>query len=262
VVLVTAVAGFGYEVALLGRRSWRRFYRVPANFLGIVLFPLIQLFVFSQLYQGITALPGFGGGGSYLAYLAPGQIVFAAFFATAWSGTNLVVDINTGYLDKLRATPVHRFAILAGELIPLFLESALMAGCILVLAVLMGAPLVTGVPGLVLILFLSGSLGVAWAGTSYVPALLTKSEQATGTLSILAFPIAFMSTAFVPRLLMPEWIQVLNDWNPLTYVIEAIRPLMITGYDWPAFGRALVAVGLLGVVLHSVSMWAFRRLTD
>ena len=70
------------------------------------------------------------------------------------------------------------------------------------------------------ILILSGAFGVAWSGVSFVPALLTKNEQATGTLSLLLFPIAFMSTAFVPTALMPEWLQTVNQWNPISYVIE------------------------------------------
>ena len=60
---------------------------------------------------------------------------------------------------------------------------------------------------------------------------------------------------------MPDWIRVINDWNPLTYVIEAMRTLMTTGYDWPAIGRAILALGILGAILHTASFWAFRRLT-
>jgi ABC-2 type transport system permease protein len=255
------MTAFAYETYHIGRRSLRRFYRVPAGVASTILFPLIQLFVFSQLYKDITSLPGFGGGTSYLAYLAPGQIVFTAFFATSWSGTNILVDHHSGYLDKLRVTPIHRMAILAGELVPLFVGAGLMAGSILVLSVLMGASVATGVVGALLIVVLAGLLGVAWAGTSYLPALLTKSEQATSTLAILAFPLAFMSTAFVPASLMPDWIRVVNDWNPLTYVIEAIRALMVTGFDWGAIGRALAALAILGAVLHGASFWAFRRLT-
>ena len=94
-----------------------------------------------------------------------------------------------------------------------------------------------------------------------VPALLTKSEQATGTLSLVFFPIAFMSTAFVPPALMPGWLQTVNSWNPITFLIEAIRPLMVSGYDWAAIGKALIAIAVLGLVLQSATLWAFRRLT-
>ncbi len=256
---------FAAQTWYLGLRAWRRFYRVPANPLSVVLYPLIQLFVFSQLFKDIVQLPGFAasgnGGGSYLAYLAPGQIAFTVFFAVSWSGSSLLYDYRNGMLDKLRATPVGRYAILAGELVPLFLECMIMAGAILVLSLLLGARIETGIPGAIGILLLSGAFGVAWAGTSFVPALLTKNEQATGTLSILFFPVAFMSTAFVPVALMPDWLKLVNDWNPITFVIEAMRALMTVGFEWDVIGRAIVAIVILGLVLHSVTLWAFRRLT-
>lgn len=258
---MTAPAWLGHDAFHLGRRSLRRFYRVPANPVSIVLYPLIQLIVFSQLYQDITQLPGFGGG-SYLAYLAPGQIAFAVFFAVSWSGSNLLYDYRNGYLDKLRIAPISRYAILAGEFVPLFVECVVMAGAILVASVLLGAPIASGLPGAIGLMLLGGAFGVAWSGTSFVPALLTRNEQATGTLSILFFPIAFMSTAFVPTTLMPEWLQVVNAWNPISHVIEAMRSLMTVGVEPGVIGRALASIALLGLVLHSVTLWAFRRLTD
>ena len=256
------MTAFTAETYFLGRRALRRFYRVPANPIGVVLFPLIQLIVFSQLYRDIVTLPGFGpSGGSYLSYLAPGQVAFAAFFATSWSGGNLVVDWRTGYLDKLRATPIARYAILAGELVPLFLEAAVMAAVILAASVLLGARVATGIPGALAIMVLAGGLGLAWSGTSFLPALLTRSEQATGTLSLLFFPVAFMSTAFVPTALMPDWLRVLNEWNPISHVIEAMRALMISGWDWPVIGRAVASLAILGAALQLATLWAFRRLT-
>ena len=119
---MSAMTGFAWETRWLGLRTLRRFYRVPANTFSIILFPLIQLFVFSQMYKDIVQLPGFGGQSSYLAYLAPGQIVFTVFFATAWSGSSLLFDYRNGMLDKLRVTPISRYSILAGELVPLFAE--------------------------------------------------------------------------------------------------------------------------------------------
>ena len=116
-----------------------QFLRVPANLISILFFPLIQLLVFSQLYQDIVQLPGFGGQTSYLAYLAPGQVAFTAFMAVAWSGYGLLVEYRSGYLDKLRASPISRWSILAGEMVPLFFQAAAMAGILLVVSLLLGA---------------------------------------------------------------------------------------------------------------------------
>jgi ABC-2 type transport system permease protein len=253
---MTAIA---YETYYLGLRTTRRFLRVPANIFSIIFFPLIQLFVFSQLYEDIVQLPGFGNQTSYLAYLAPGQVAFTAFMAVAWSGFGLLVEYRSGYTDKLRVSPIHRWSILASEMVPLFFQAAIMAGVILIISVLLGATIVTGVGGFLLIITLAGLFGLALAGASFIPALLTKSEQATSTFSLLLFPLMFASTAFVPEELMPDWMQVVNAWNPITYVIEAIRSLMVTGYDWNAIGAALVSILIVGVILQLATLWAFNR---
>ena len=253
---------FARETWYLGLRTLRRFLRVPANPISTVIFPLIQLVGFSQLFRDIIQLPGFAGQTSYLAYLAPGQIAFTVFLAVSWSCSNLLYDYRNGYLDKLRAAPIRRYSILAGELVPLGLQCAAMAGVILLVSVALGASVATGFVGAVLILVLCAAFGVAWSGTSFLPALLTKNEQATGTLSILFFPLAFMSTAFVPVRLMPDWLQALNAVNPISYVIEAARALMTTGYDWGAIGAAMVAIVVVGVVLQGATLLAFRRLTN
>jgi len=249
-----------YETYHLGMRTTRRFVRVPANYISIIFFPLIQLLIFSQLYQEIVRLPGFGGQTSYLAYLAPGQVVFAAFMAVAWSGFGLLVEFRTGYLDKLRALPTRRWSILAAEMVPLFFQAAAMSGILLVIALLLGATIVTGIPGFLLILALAGYFGLCLAGVSFVPALLTKSEQATSTFSLLMFPVVFMSTAFVPAELMPDWMRVVNDWNPISFMIEAIRGIMTTGYDWELIARTVIALGVIGVILQAATLWAFSRL--
>jgi ABC-2 type transport system permease protein len=254
-----ALSAFAYETYHLGLRTSRRFLRVPANWISIIFFPLIQLVVFSQLYKDIVALPAFGGE-SYLAYLAPGQIVFAAFMAVGWASYGLLVEYRNGYLDKLRASPIGRWSILAGEMFPLFFQAAAMAGVLLLVSLLLGASLVTGIGGFLLILLLSGVFGIAFAGVSFIPALLTKSEQATSAISLLMFPLIFISTAFVPRELMPGWMQVVNDWNPISYQIEAIRSLMVVGYDWSAIGSALLAMAIAGVILQTATILAFGRL--
>lgn len=253
---MTAIA---YETYHLGLRTTRRFLRVPANVFSILFFPLIQLLVFSQLYEDIVQLPGFGGQTSYLAYLAPGQIAFTAFMAVAWSGFGLLVEIRGGYTDKLRVSPIHRWSILASEMVPLFFQAAAMAAIILVICVVLGTTIVTGIPGALLILALAGLFGLALSGASFIPALLTKSEQATSTFSLLLFPLMFASTAFVPEEMMPDWMQVVNQWNPISYVIEAIRALMVTGYDWNAIGAAFGSMALVGVVLQAATLWAFNR---
>jgi ABC-2 type transport system permease protein len=252
---MTAIA---YESYYLGARTIRRFVRVPANF-SFIVFPLILLLVFGQLFEAIIQLPGFGRESSYLAYLAPGQIALTAFLAVAWSAYGLMIEYRTGYVDKLRASPIRHWSILVAEMAPLFFQAALMSGIVLGISVVLGAGIATGFSGALVIVALSGLFGVAIAGASFFPALLTRTEQAT-SLSILLFPLIFGSTAFMPQALMPAWLQVVNDWNPITHLVEAIRALMVTGFDWALIGRALLSIAIVGAALQAATLWAFARL--
>jgi ABC-2 type transport system permease protein len=254
------MSAIAYETWYLGIRTTRRFIRVPANVISIIFFPLIQLLLFSQLFQSIVQLPGFGSEASYLSYLAPGQVVFAAFLAVSWSGFGLLVEYRAGYLDKLRAMPTQRWSILAAEMVPVFFQAALMAGIILVVSVVLGASIATGIPGFLLILLLSGLFGLCLAGVSFIPALVTKSEQATGTFSLILFPVIFISTAFVPVDLMPDWMQTVNQFNPISDLIEAIRAIMTVGFDWALIGEALLGMLVIGLILQLGTIWAFARL--
>ena len=253
------MTAFAAETFWLGRRSLRRFLRVPSNTASIIIYPLIQLLLFSQLFADIVRLPGFGETTSYLAYLVPGQVAFTVLIATSWAASGLLLDLHTGFLDKLRVAPVRRGAILAGELAPLAFESGAMGGVVLLVAWLLGAGIATGIPGALAIIALGGLFGFAWAGISFASALLTKSDQAAGTISMLFFPLAFTSTAFVPTAMMPGWLKVVNALNPVSYVIEAMRSVTL-GWDWGTIGAGLLAIVVLSAVTHVPAALAFRRL--
>jgi ABC-2 type transport system permease protein len=145
-------------------------------------------------------------------------------------------------------------------MVPVFFQAALMGGIILGISVLLGASVVTGIPGILLILLLTGLFGLSLVGLSFIPALVTKSEQATSTFSLLLFPVIFISTAFVPVEVMPGWMQTVNEFNPISDVIEAIRAIMNVGYDWALIGQALVGMLVVGVFLQLGTLWAFARL--
>lgn len=255
------MTAFVIETAWLGRRSLRRFLRVPSNAVSVIVYPLIQLLLFSQLFADIVRLPGFAGTTSYLAYLVPGQVAFTVLIATSWAGSGLLLDLHTGFLDKLRVAPVHRGAILAGELAPIAFEAAAMGGVVLLVAWLLGAGVGTGIPGALAIIAIGGLFGFAWAGISFAAALLTRSDQAAGTISMLFFPLAFTSTAFVPVAMMPAWLRVVNAWNPVSYVIEAMRSVAV-GWEWGTLGAGLLAIVLLAAVTHIPAAFAFRRLAS
>src|SRR2546427_748914 len=117
----------------------------------------------------------------------------------------------------------------------------------------------TGFVGFVLIMLLASSFGVAFSGLSNTVALRTKNTEATMMVSFsLTFPLLFLSTALLPKGSLPPWIQTFSTVNPVSYMADAARALILTGYDWTALGNAFLAILAFGVVLNGLAIMAFR----
>ena len=193
---MTALA---YETYHLGLRTTRRFIRVPANVISILFFPIIQLLVFSQLYEDIVQLPGFGGDVSYLAYRPRGRSRSPP--SSRWRGPDWAADGAPQRLHRQAASRPPSLVILASEMVPLFFQAAAMGGIILISASSLARHRDRAFP--VPCSFSPWLASSAWPSrASFIPALITKSEQATSTFSLLLFPLMFASTAFVPEELM------------------------------------------------------------
>ena len=167
----------------------RRFLRVPANWISIIFFPLIQLLVFSQLYQDIVQLPGFGGSRATWPTWRRGRWPSPPSWRWPGRATGMLVEYRNGYLDKLRASPIGRWSILAGEMVPLFVAGGGHGRGPAAREPAAGRHprdrrrRLPAHPGP-----LRRSSAIAFAGVSFIPALLTKSEQATSALSLLHVP--------------------------------------------------------------------------
>jgi ABC-2 type transport system permease protein len=120
-------------------------------------------------------------------------------------------------------------------------------------------PFATGLPGALIVVVIAALFGIAFSGLSNTVALRTKNTETTMMVSFtLTFPLLFLSTAMLPSQLLPHWVQDFSKVNPVSYVANAARSLILTGYDWTAIGKALLAVGVLGVILNSLAIMAFR----
>jgi ABC-type multidrug transport system permease subunit len=106
---------------------------------------------------------------------------------------------------------------------------------------------------------LATGFGVAFSGLSNAVALRTRNTEATMMVSFtLTFPLQFMSTAMLPREMLPAWVQAVSAVNPVTYIADASRALILTGYDWTLFGKALLATAIFGAILNGLAVAAFR----
>lgn len=251
---------FTYDVWYMFVRSWKKFLASPALIFFSIFTPVIFLVLFTQLFSSLGNVPGFPAG-DYVQFAVAGILLMMNFSTALQSGSSIVDDYNTEYLSKLLVTPVSRPAILLGRLLSDALRIVLQSALLLVLAYLMGATFITGAPGILMILVTMAHFGVAFSAVSLSIGLATKSaETITGLSMFLTFPLVFISTAFMPLAFLPNWMQTLSNYNPISYTTDALRVLTSTGFEW---GTILSAVGVLLVITFlglGTTMHQFRKM--
>jgi len=262
------------EVGLVTWRSLVKLTRTPVLLFFSLFMPLIWLVMFSQTFGTVFSSATSGGfpGGSaptplpydYVAVLLPGIAVMTAIQSASQSGFGMVADLESGFMDKFFVAPIRRSSVLAGKLLADGLRMAAQAGIILGIAAILTLfgwriPFATGVMGALLIMLLAAAFGVAFSGLSNTVALRTKNTESTMMVSFsLTFPLLFLSTAMLPKALLPAWVQSFSTVNPVSYMADAARALILTGFDWTAIGNAFLAILAFGIVLNGLAIMAFR----
>lgn len=239
-------------------RALQKTVREPLNIASLVALPMLFLVLFTQIFGKFGDLPGFPAGG-YIQFAAAGVIAMNPLVRSQQSGESIVDDINTGFLSKLLVTPSNRTAILLGRLLNDMLWVGVAAGVTLALAYLLGASVITGIPGILLILFTVAFLGLAFSGLSMAIGVATKSPEAVAGLDlVIIFPLMFISTAFVPYAFLPGWAQAFANVNPVSYVADAVRVLMSTGFVWSTILAAYGVIAVLAVLTIGATLYQFR----
>lgn len=246
------------ETAVLAARALREIPRVPTRIVFPVLIPIVQLILFAAVFQEVVRLPGFGAESS-LDFLAPGMVAFAVAIGSGGAGFQMVRDIEAGFFDKLRVAPINRSSIVAGLFITDALRLALHSLAVLLVAMALGAEHTTGVAGALVIMALGGLFGAAWSGISLNFALRTRNAEVTAASNVFVFPLWFGSTAFMPENLLPGWLQAANEYNPVTYLVEAMRSLMLDGWEAATIAQGFAAAGIVAAVTMPLAVAAFRR---
>lgn len=251
------------EIWLLSSRSLRRSLRNRTVVVSYLFQPLLYLLVFTKVFSSVAEAPGFGhlGYGSYLSFFLPALLVLGVLAPAMTSGLATIVDLHTGALDGFLRTPVRRSSVLAGKLVADAARMVVASVVVVAVAIPLGAR--TGNPlQVAAAIALACTMGLALAGLSNLVALRTRSTDATSALANLAvLPLMFLSTAYMPRELLPRWLQLAASANPLSYVIDGARWLLTPAGPAPAT-NLLVGIGvvvLLGSVTMAGSVRAFRR---
>jgi ABC-2 type transport system permease protein len=272
-----AVGAFGYaggvlsEVLWVAYRSLRKLSRNPFLLLFTLIMPIVWLGMFSQTFGTVFARGASVPGGptlgyDYIAVLLPGIAVMSAIQSAAQSGFSMVSDIETGFMDKFLVAPIARGSVLVGKTLADGIRMAGQTAIVLAIAYVFTLvfgwriPFASGVAGDAMVVLLTASFGVAFAGLSNAVALFTKNTEPTMAVSFtLTFPLLFLSTAMLPAYLLPPWVQTFSKFNPVSYVATASRSLILTGFNWTYIGQAFAAVAIVGALLYSLAVVAFRR---
>ncbi len=250
----------------LYRRNMRQMPRIPAVLVFGVVMPIIQLLLFGSVFSNTLDTPGNPYkdiANSYYEFIAPAIILLTAVLGMANSSAAFIVDLRTGYFDKLRTTPASPSGVIFARLLAEMTRVGLQGTLILLLAFALGARVETGILGAVVMLLTAVAFGAMTTGMAVmILAMKTRSDQATQSVFPLFFVLLFLSTAFMPEALLPDWLQTAVKFNPVDYMINGFRSLMFAGWA-EAAPDLLIGVGfasLIAVVLGAVNVTIYRRM--
>jgi ABC-2 type transport system permease protein len=245
------------QIGYLARRSVVRTLRQPAQIVPAFVFPLFLLAVNTGGLQKATRIPGFPTH-SYLTFALAIPFMQGALFSVMNSGTDLARDIESGFLNRLALTPVRAPALLSGLLAGALVLALAQALAYLLVGLAAGAEVSAGLGGVAVIFALSILITLGFGAVGMVAALRTGSGEAVQGLFPLLFVTLFLSSMSLPRnLIRTAWFREVATYNPVSYLIEAIRSLLIKGWDAQAlelgFGIA-AAIAVLAMLAASAAL--------
>lgn len=246
-------AGFITDVLTVARRAIRSIPRDPETVVPAILFPAFFFAVNIGMFQDLVER---GADFDFKAFQVPVAIIFAVTGISR--AMTLVLDIQGGYFDRLGMTPVTRLALLLGLMVADFALVVLLTIPVLILGTLVGVRFESGFLGMALFVIIAGSWGLVFAGFPYAIALKTGNPAAVNMSFIIFMPFVFLAPVFIPREAMTSWLATVSSYNPVTYLLGALRSLIIVGWDWTAILQGVVAVAAVGVVSFSLAMWTLR----
>jgi ABC-2 type transport system permease protein len=212
--------------------------------------PLFFLLLFGPLLKGI---PGLGGANAYKTFI-PGLLIQLAIFGTLFVGFPLVSELRMGIIERMRVTPVSRFALLLGRAATATAMLVFQGLMLVVLAIPFG--LRVQVAPLLLTLALLVLIAVLCSSASYGVALWLKSEDALAPLlNMVSLPVLLLAGILLPMRYGPHWLRTISDYNPFKWSVDAARQLFAGHPGDGAVWKALVIIGVLAAI---VVTWAAR----
>jgi len=241
-------------IASLGMRSVRQTLRRPQLVSPIIIFPTLLLAIQTGGAGAAVNLPGFPPVQSFLQFMLAGAMMQSLMLAGNSGGIALAVDIEMGFTDRLFAAPISRFSIVLGRLLGTTALGVLAAIWFLLIGVIFGAPIEGGFGGALLVIVLVALAATAIGGLGAAVALWTGKASIVQGFFPLVFVVLFLSTAFFPDSLMVEPAKTIATYNPLSFIVNGIRDVVISGVSLSDLADALIAIA--GVMALGLAMSA------
>jgi ABC-2 type transport system permease protein len=243
----------------LSIRSIKQIWRPLLALIPSLFIPIFFFLVNSASLSAFSKVPGFPHV-SYRDFIAPIALFTAVFFSSGNAGIELVQDIASGYFKKLMIMPINRFAIILGRLAEVAVQAVMQGLIVLVLLLSIGVHFRSGVMGVLAIFALLVIFAMAWSSVSMIFALRTQNARLVQSLFIIVFPFLYLTTSQAPMNLLPPTFRFLATYNPVTYIIEGVRALVLSD-NWgnPAIWQGFVVAAIAFVVLVSLAVGSFRR---
>ncbi len=243
------------QVGVVARRSAWRTLRQPLSLVPALAFPLMFLAVNSGGLRAVTNLPGFPTD-SYIDFFLAFSFLQGAVFATLTSGQDLAEDIQSGFLNRLALSPIRGSALLTGHLAGVGALGLLQAAAYLTVGFAAGVRFESGPAGVLLLVVFSVLVALGFGSLGTMLALRTGTTEAIQAFFPIGIVLLWFSSMYLPRnLIEQDWFRALATANPISYLIEAIRSLVIEGWNSQAlllgFGFAflILAAGLAGAAI-------------
>lgn len=246
------------RVLEVARRSFLRTVRQPGTLFPSMVFPLFMLAVNSAGLDATTNIPGFPTD-SYLTFALAVPFIQGAIFSLLNAGTDLATDIETGFLNRLALTPLGGATLLAGTLGGAMAVGLVQALVYVLVGFAVGADFAAGIGGVPVLIALSVAISFAFGCIGVFFALRVGSGEAMQSLFPVFFVFLFFSSMAMPRDLIEQgWFRTIADANPVSYLIEGLRSLYITGFDGEALGLAFGISVVLAVVFLTAASVSLR----
>ena len=242
---------------VLAEMETRKLLHDPTELISRAVQPILWLGIFGEALSKVKAIPT--PGLTYLQFIAPGILTQSVVFVAIFYGLYIIMDRDTGILQKMLVTPTPRLALVWGKMLSAGVRGLSQALIIFIFSLIIGIQLnitIFSILGVILVVMLGAGF---FTGLSMIIAAIVKTrERFMGIGQVITLPLFFASNAIYPISIMPTWLRVVATVNPLSYMVDGLRTLMLTN-NFSGVGFDLCILASATLIISMISAWFYPK---